>query len=62
VRNIASRNHERNRLIICTVNNLYPLIALSYPYSCSVNYGLFNDAVTNSDCTVSNGGNNEKCI
>jgi hypothetical protein len=62
VRNIASRNHKRNKLIICTVNNLFPPIALSYPYICSVNYDLFNDAVISSDYTVSNGVNNEKCI
>jgi hypothetical protein len=62
VRNIASRNQERNILIIRTVNNLYPLIALSHPYTCSVNYGLFNDALTSSDYTVSNCGNNEKFI
>lgn len=39
MRNIASRNHERNTLIICTVNYLYPFIVLSYPYSCSFNCG-----------------------
>jgi hypothetical protein len=62
MRNIASRNHERNIPIICTVNHLYPLIALSYPYTCSINYGLFKDTVTSSDYTVSKGTNNEKCF
>jgi hypothetical protein len=61
VKNIASRNHDRNTLIICTVNKFYPLITLSSPCICSINYGLFNDAVIISDYTVSN-LRNKKCI